>query len=213
MRQGQWLGWAGAAVLAALVGVVAWRLASAGTPARPAADLDAVMARLDAMQARSDAHEQALRDELQRLQRQVGVPHPAAPPVPEPSPEAMAAQMHVAAEQQQRALERLFSGQGAAPAHDPAPRALDAAFANPGVLEADGQPLARDVQCRAQLCLITARFKPNEDGGEWATRVLMELAATLPSARMVTVALPGGGAELRVYAARAGERDPFAGVP
>jgi hypothetical protein len=35
----------------------------------------------------------------------------------------------------------------------------------------------------------------------------------LPDARLVSVALPGGATELRIYAARAGVRDPFATVP
>jgi hypothetical protein len=135
-----------------------------------------------------------------------------APPEPELSPEAREAQMRAQSDAQRRELEVLFSGQGAAPARDPAPRALEAAFANPGVLEASGQPVARDVQCRAQMCLVTARFKPFEDGSDWATRVLMELAATLPNARMVSVQLPGGATELRIYAARINERDPFASV-
>ena len=201
----------GAVALAAAVLVLALR----GGTGNSGGD-DAVLTRLEAMQAQAEARDAAMRRDLERLQSQLdaGTRRAAATPEPPPpSPDVQKAQAQQQNDAQRKRLEVVFAGQGAAPRNDPAPAALEAAFAYPGVLDAAELPLDEDVQCRARMCLVRARFGPYADGSDWATRVLMEVAATLPDARLVSVPLPGGSTELRIYAARAGVRDPFATVP
>lgn len=207
--------WIAMAAVAAAIAAIALVVAVRSWPAPSAAPTQAVLDRLEAMQERADARDQALRRDLERLQRQVGAParrDPAVEAAPA-SPQARQAELQAQADAQRKRLEVVFAGQGAAPARDAAPREIETAFEYPGVLDAAELPLAEDVQCRARMCLIRARFGPHADGSDWATRVLMEVATTLPDARIVSVPLPGGSTELRIYAARAGVRDPFATVP
>ena len=106
------------------------------------------------------------------------------------------------------ALAAAFAGQGAAPARDPVPDRVEAAFADPGVLEAADLPQSEDVSCRATLCMVRARFAPGADSGDWMNRVLLTIGDVLPSASATSVTLPDGSTELRVYLARQGERAP-----
>jgi hypothetical protein len=159
-----------------------------------------------------------LRERIEQLEhRGAGVPatgsrSPAAAQA-EAEARRMTPQMQEAArradtEKFGKALEAAFAGQGAAPARDPVPDRVEAAFADAGVLEAADLPQSEDVSCRATLCLVRARFAPGADTGDWMNRMLLTVGDVLPSASATTVTLPDGSSELRVYLGRQGERAP-----
>jgi hypothetical protein len=175
---------------------------------------DALQKRMSALESRLDAEQQATQQALQRIEQRVDSASLSAavrndlPALP-PPPAVRAQQMQQQDTQNRLDLQKRFDSLTAAPRNDTVPQKVNDAFGNKDVLQAPELPLSENVDCRSTMCLITARFAPYQDGSDWGNRILMELADTLPNASVTSVPLPGGGIEMRIYAARAGERDPF----
>jgi hypothetical protein len=196
----------GVVALAVGIAVGAWLARPETAASAQGDDMAALRARIEALEgqggARGDASGPAYRPGSAPSRAGAKVE-----PLP-PSPEQAAQERRIAEEKRRAALERAFAGLTAAPAKDPAPKALADAFGNPLVLESAGLPLDESVDCRSTMCLVSARFAPGADSADWTNRVLIEVAAQLPLASVINVPTPDGGLEVRIYAVRPGESLP-----
>lgn len=170
-------------------------------------DLQKLMARMDALDAKFERQGQASGLQLDRdgVASPLGTTRqpssfatlPSGPHAPLTAQQSQQDQARIRQE-----LESLFATQGPAPRSDSAPQQVTAALNSDGVIAALDLPKSQNVKCRADMCLIQGRFALGADASDWATRVMLELGATLPSYRTVNVPQPDGGYELRVYATR-----------
>jgi hypothetical protein len=125
-----------------------------------------------------------------------------------PTPGQVQAQREAEHERFSAALATSFAGLSPARGGDPAPAQVDAAFADPSVLGAEGLPESEDVDCRIAMCRVSARFAPGVDSADWVNRVLLAMGAALPNASVITNLQADGSAEVLIYASRPGERAP-----
>jgi hypothetical protein len=173
--------------------------------------------RMNAMESRLDSQQQMMQRAIESINRRAtadsssGVARGGSP-VPPLSPVARDRQMQLETSQSRKYLDQHFDSLTPAPPNDQAPQRVNDAFLNKDVLQAPELPMSENVDCRSTMCLIRARFAANQDGSDWTNRLLLELGDTLPSTSVESVPVPGGGVEVRIYATRTGERDPFGGV-
>ena len=199
------------AVVALVVGLVGgmWLRDQWRGDAPPASDLEALQARMEALERRGT--NPAMPANAQGAPGGQGAaPSTLAVPQALPNPQELQRIRRDEEINRKARLERAFTSQAAAPAKDPVPQAVAEVFVNKDVLGADGLPVDENVDCRARMCMISARFAPGKDGSDWTNRVLIELAGSLPQASVITVPDGDGGTEVRIYAARTGEADVLA---
>jgi hypothetical protein len=70
------------------------------------------------------------------------------------------------------------------------------------------QPIASVPRCRANMCRIEGEFAPGEDGNNWATRLLLDMAGTFGNTTTVQYPQPDGRSQLVLYAFRSGKAPP-----
>jgi hypothetical protein len=182
---------------------------------RGAREVDGVGPELAALQARVEQLE-AQRAAPALRPGGHGAPMPSRLPgesVVPVTPEQMEAQRAADGERLEQGLAVAFAGQAAAPPGDPVPDRVNAAFADPTVLEAEGLPVSEDVTCRAAMCLVRARFDAATDSTDWVNRMLLAMGGDLPSSSVVTRTAPDGSTELLIYATRPGQRGPLDWAP
>jgi hypothetical protein len=167
--------------------------------------------RMDAIEARLGREGQATAGQPGRIGGQpwpgaAGAPKalPGVAPTTAPPPALTPALARQGQDKLLRTLDASFVADGPAPASDPVPQQVIAAFNSDNILGAIDVPESKDIHCRARMCLIKARFPRGADESDWATRVMLELGSALPGYSMVSIPQPSGGLEVRIYAGRPG---------
>lgn len=198
----RWMGWA-IAIVALAVLVFNWRAGADGK------DLQEVLSRLD----RLESSVSTLQTTTPKSGAVMGAgqAHQAASFQPRPSFGQQAQsgpempddpQVQKIDRDRREALAAAFKAQASAPASDVVPQNVVGAFNSENVIGAPFVPESRNVKCRAQTCLISARFPPGADDSDWLARLMIELGDSLPQYTTTTVRTPDGGLELRIYASR-----------
>ncbi len=103
-------------------------------------------------------------------------------------------------------FEALWNADLPAPASVQTEQTILAAMSSDVVAESRFQPATFDANCRASMCRIQTRFAAGTDGGEWATRLLLELGSsnTFGASSIVTQPAGKGASRVVVYAFRPG---------
>lgn len=68
-----------------------------------------------------------------------------------------------------------------------------------------GKPLAQTVDCRGAICRLSLIFADGMSANEWESQLPLSLSQNLPALRSLTLPLPDGRVELRLYGFRGGE--------
>jgi hypothetical protein len=186
-----------------LVLALAGTLGSRGTdPAASSNDqtLARIMARLDAIEAQQAAPAPAASGASATNSATMASPSMAARLQQRmKSPEQQMADR----KQEMLQLEAEFSRDAKDPRGAQMQSALEKVVTSKDLTSSGIKPESSRIDCRARLCRISADFAKAGDAQDWAVFYVTVAGPNFTQSRVVYVPQPGGGSEVRIYAARA----------
>lgn len=161
--------------------------------------------RLASLEQRMEDDRKQMDARLARLESLLGAPRSATPndPIAPPGSQA-AADPEREAQRDQAFYQRVFAADPVGGDAQRRESTVSRAFTDPGVLSARFQPQTRNVECRANVCVIRAQFANGADTNEWVNRTLLALADEFTDSRLTSGVGPGGSTQMAIYAFRKG---------